>query len=66
MKIDAATITLSDIEQVAHTEGMTVIEMITMLQSGAIKVNDDEATLNALCEIKRQVIGFLPAPRAVV
>ncbi len=57
MKIDAATITLSDIEQVAHTEGMTVIEMITMLQSGAIKVND-EAALNALCEIKRQVIGY--------
>ena len=44
------------IKTLAKEEGMTELEVITMLQTGAAKVGDEEL-LEALCELKWDYIG---------
>jgi hypothetical protein len=52
-----APITREAIEALATQEGKAVLQTISALQAGAALLNDDEATLDALCAIKRQVMA---------
>lgn len=53
------TITLDDIKAVAKSENLDVLSAITLMQACAAKLKDSESTLNALCQIKSQVVANL-------
>jgi len=46
----------TNVETLAKQEGKSPLEIITMLQAGAAKT-EDEALLDALCELKWDYIG---------
>jgi len=52
-------VTREAIEALAAQEGKTVLQTISELQAGAALLNDDEATLDALCAIKWELIEEL-------
>lgn len=49
--------TLANLQQVADGEGCTVWAVITLLQSHAAEIGDVE-TLDALCEVKAEMLGL--------
>lgn len=51
------TFTLADLQQVADGEGCSVLSVITLLQSHAAEIGDD-ATLDALCVVKAEILGL--------
>lgn len=51
------TITLNDIAKAAADEGVTVMQACNMMQAACAKLGD-EATLDALCTIKAEIIGL--------
>lgn len=50
-------VTREAIETLAAEKGVTVLTMLTELQQAAAVLND-EPTLDALCEIKSEVLGL--------
>jgi len=46
------------IELLASERGESALDIITAMQMSAVALDDGEATLNALCEIKREMIGL--------
>jgi len=50
-------IAIEDILKVAADEGISELAAITIMQSGAAKIGD-EAALEALCNIKAEILGL--------
>lgn len=50
-------VTRGAVETLANEQGKSVMAMLTELQGAAAKLGDDE-TLDALCEIKGEVLGL--------
>ncbi len=55
MKTNETTLK-QNVELMAKQEGKTPLEIISMLQSGAV-ISKNEALLDALCELKWDYIG---------
>ncbi len=55
----ASQLTLSTIEAMAREQGLSTLECISRLQAGAALLPDDEATLDALCAIKSELLAVL-------
>lgn len=56
--ITGQSITRADVEAVAASEGKPVLEVLSLLQTGAAHLNDGEQTLDALCAIKAEILGL--------
>jgi hypothetical protein len=54
-----AEITREAIQALAQQQGVSELDLINKLQAAAAALNDDESTLDRLCEIKLQVIEGL-------
>lgn len=50
-------ITLADVEALAREERRPVLEVLTLLQTGAAALGDDEKTLEALCALKADYLA---------
>jgi len=65
-KSAAPKITREAVETVAACEGRPVLEVLSMLQAGAARLNDGEKTLEALTAIRAEIIDEVVAVRASV
>ena len=50
-------VTREAVEILAKEQGKSVLAMLTELQAAAVKLNDED-TLEALCNIKGEVLGL--------
>ena len=49
---------LENVKTLAEIEKKTVLQTISLLQAGAARLDDGEATLDQLCELKRKILGL--------
>lgn len=56
INVSQIEITRQEIEALADQEGVAPLALVSLLQAGAAKLDDGEATLEKLCAIKAELL----------
>lgn len=50
-------VTIEAVKEVARQESVSVLEVLTEMQTDAVKLNDNEETLKAVTALKHQILS---------